>query len=128
MKNTIPIHVSHMMKKFAGVWLALCMTVGGAASSMGASAISIDVVNLPATTENVLGLPGAFDVVVTGTVVDADGVPIPGVTVSVVGTGTGTATDIDGNYSLSVPEGSTLVFSFIGFETQRIAVGAQNVI
>src|SRR5690554_3723558 len=55
---------------------------------------------------------------VRGTVVDNNGDPIPGVTVSVSGTSTGTATDLEGKYSLSVPEGSTLVFSFIGFETQ----------
>src|SRR5690606_29184305 len=35
---------------------------------------------------------------------------------------------INGNYSLNVPEGSTLVFSFIGFETQRIEVGDRSVI
>src|SRR5690606_28860939 len=52
--------------------------------------------------------------------------PLPGVTVSITGTAIGTATDLDGKYALSVPEGSTLVFSFIGFQTQRVAVGNQN--
>lgn len=70
----------------------------------------------------------AVDVVVRGRVVDQFGEPIPGVTVSVEGTSTGTATDLDGQYTLSVPEGSTLIFSFIGFETQRIAVGGQSII
>ena len=65
---------------------------------------------------------------VQGTVTDADEEPIPGVTVSVQGSSTGTATDLDGKYSLSVPEGSTLMFSFIGFETQRIEVGEQRII
>jgi len=55
------------------------------------------------------------DVIITGTVVDASGQPIPGVTVSVPGTTIGTATDLDGRYSINVPEGSTLVISFIGF-------------
>jgi TonB-linked SusC/RagA family outer membrane protein len=68
------------------------------------------------------------EVTVTGTVVDNTGEPLPGVTVSVPGTTIGTATDLDGKYSLSVPEGSTLVFSFIGFETQRIEVGERSVI
>ena len=67
-----------------------------------------------------------FDVTVKGTVTDASGEPIPGVTVSVSGTGLGTATDLDGNYSLTVPEGSTLVFSFIGFTSQNIVVGNQT--
>src|SRR5690606_28201523 len=68
------------------------------------------------------------EVTVTGTVTDESGEPIPGVTVSIPGTGIGTATDLDGKYSLSVPDGSTLVFSFIGFQTQQIAVGDQSVI
>lgn len=68
------------------------------------------------------------DVTVTGTVTDPNGDPLPGVTVSIPGTGIGTATDINGRYSLSVPEGSTLVFSFIGFESQQVAVGTQTVI
>lgn len=68
------------------------------------------------------------DVTVTGRVVDANGEPLPGVTIAIPGTTTGTATDMDGFYSLSVPEGSTLVFSFIGFETKRIEIGQQNII
>ncbi|MEX2592861.1 MAG: TonB-dependent receptor [Anditalea sp.] len=68
------------------------------------------------------------EVEITGTVVDETGEPIPGVTVSVPGTGIGTATDIEGKYTLSVPEGSTLVFSFIGFEAQQISVGDQSII
>src|SRR5690606_31149620 len=69
-----------------------------------------------------------IDVLVSGTVTDISGEPIPGVTVSVPGTTIGTATDLNGKYSLNVPEGSTLVFSFIGFETQRIEVGDQSII
>ncbi|MEX2335775.1 MAG: TonB-dependent receptor, partial [Fulvivirga sp.] len=57
-----------------------------------------------------------------------NGEPIPGVTVSVPGTAIGTATDLDGKYALSVPEGSTLVFSFIGFETQRVQIGERSII
>lgn len=70
----------------------------------------------------------AVDVTVSGTVLDQNGDPVPGVTVSVSGTGIGTATDLDGKYTLSVPDGSTLVFSFIGFEAQRIPVGDQSII
>src|SRR5690606_39817004 len=45
-------------------------------------------------------------ITVAGTVTDANGDPLPGVTVSVLGTTIGTATDLDGVYSLSVPDGS----------------------
>ncbi len=69
-----------------------------------------------------------FDVTVTGTVTDSNGEPIPGATVSVPGTSIGTATDIDGQYSITVPEGSSLVFSFIGFESQTIEVNNQSTI
>jgi len=65
---------------------------------------------------------------ITGKVTDENGEPLPGVTVSVEGSLTGTVTDLEGNYSLTVPEGSVLTFSFIGYSTQRISVGKQTVI
>lgn len=68
------------------------------------------------------------DVTITGKVTDENGEPIPGVTVSVPGTGIGTATDIDGNYSISVPEQSTLVFSFIGFNSKSIEIGGKSIL
>ncbi|WP_162633330.1 SusC/RagA family TonB-linked outer membrane protein [Echinicola strongylocentroti] len=70
------------------------------------------------------------EVNVTGTVTAvSDGLPLPGVTVKVKGTTTGTATDLDGKYSLNVPdEGAVLVFSFVGFESQEIPVEGRSVI
>tara|TARA_R110000868_G_scaffold11200_7_gene54897 strand:- start:29242 stop:32643 length:3402 start_codon:yes stop_codon:yes gene_type:complete len=68
------------------------------------------------------------DIEVSGTVTDANGTPIPGATISVPGSAIGTATDLDGKYALSVPEGATLIFSFIGFESQRVVVSNQSVI
>lgn len=70
----------------------------------------------------------AMEVTVTGTVLDQNGNPIPGVTVSIPGTGIGTATDMDGKYTITVPEESTLVFSFIGFQSQSMVVGDQSII
>ncbi|AMJ66599.1 SusC/RagA family TonB-linked outer membrane protein [Hymenobacter sp. PAMC 26628] len=64
---------------------------------------------------------------VAGTVVGSvDRLPIPGVNVLVKGTNVGTATNADGRYSLpNVPEGATLVFSFIGYKSvERPATGA----
>jgi TonB-linked SusC/RagA family outer membrane protein len=60
---------------------------------------------------------------VSGMVVDANGLPVSGVNVRVKGTTVGTASDVDGKYSVSVPDyGAVLVFSFIGFETQEIRI------
>lgn len=67
---------------------------------------------------------------VTGKVTSAeDGSTLPGVNVILQGTTTGTVTDIDGNYTVNVPEeGATLSFSFIGFTTQEVATGARSVV
>ncbi|HCT69869.1 MAG TPA: hypothetical protein DF409_01235, partial [Bacteroidales bacterium] len=64
---------------------------------------------------------------VSGKVTDAnDGQSIPGVTILVKNTSTGTITDIDGKYSLEVEPGATLVFSFVGYNTQEVIAGAQT--
>lgn len=67
---------------------------------------------------------------IQGTVTSAeDGSLLPGVNVVVKGTSIGTITSTSGQYSISVPAGSqTLVFSFIGMQTQEIAVGTSNVV
>ena len=57
---------------------------------------------------------------VSGTVVDPDGEPVIGATVKVKGTSVGTVTDFDGNFKLKVDAGATLVFTYIGFETQEL--------
>ncbi|KXX69890.1 hypothetical protein AVL50_13490 [Flammeovirga sp. SJP92] len=72
----------------------------------------------------------AQDRMITGKVTSAqDGSLLPGVNVKVKGTSTGTISDFDGNYKLSVPEGSTeLVFSFIGYTQQSVVIGSQTTI
>ena len=64
---------------------------------------------------------------ITGTVTsETDGMPLPGVNVIIQGTSNGAVTDMDGNYSIEVNENDVLVFSFIGFKQQEIAVGTQT--
>lgn len=66
---------------------------------------------------------------VSGKVSSADdGGALPGVNVVLQGTTIGTVTDIDGNYSLDAPGSGTLVFSFIGFETQEVPISNRSVI
>ncbi|MEZ3418581.1 MAG: TonB-dependent receptor [Bacteroidales bacterium] len=59
---------------------------------------------------------------VSGTVVDTSNEPLPGAGIQVSGTTIGTMTDMDGNFSISVPEGKTLSVSFIGFIPQELKV------
>ncbi len=65
---------------------------------------------------------------VTGTVTDDTETPLPGVSVIVKGTTVGTVTDIDGNFSLTVPEsGKILVFSFIGMKMQEVVITSDQI-
>ena len=64
---------------------------------------------------------------VKGTVKDATGEPIIGANVMVKGTSNGTITDIDGNYSISgANSSSVLVFTFIGYKSQEVACKGQH--
>ena len=63
---------------------------------------------------------------VTGRVTDSRNEPVVAAGVQQKGVNNGTVTDIDGRYSISVPEGSTLVFSSIGYSTVEAAVGASS--
>jgi hypothetical protein len=65
---------------------------------------------------------------ITGVVKDAGGELLPGVSGYVENTTNGTITGIDGTYQISASKDESLVFSFIGFQTQVIAVGTQQTI
>ena len=68
------------------------------------------------------------DVPVSGRVTGPDGGGLPGVTVLVKGTSIGTSTNADGSFSITAPEASTLVFSYVGYKTQEVAVGSNSAI
>ena len=59
---------------------------------------------------------------VTGTVLDDTSQPLPGVSVVIKGTTTGVSADFDGNYSINADNGDTLVFSYVGYDTQEVTV------
>jgi hypothetical protein len=65
---------------------------------------------------------------VFGTVFGEDGEPLPGVNVVVKGTTVGTVTDLNGNYNITLPNsGSELVFSYIGYVTEDVAVSGSTI-
>lgn len=65
-------------------------------------------------------------IVIKGKVTDFNGVGLAGVSVSVIGSTTGVFTDIDGNFTITVPDNSVLSFTFIGFKTENVRVGKEN--
>ena len=70
----------------------------------------------------------AQDITVSGTVKDNTGEPVIGAGVVVTGTTRGTSTDIDGKYTITCAPAAVLEFSFIGMETQNVAVGGRRTI
>lgn len=67
--------------------------------------------------------------VITGTVVDEKGEALIGAAVLVKGTSTGTVSDINGGYSVNVPaDGKILVFSYTGYNTLELEIGASNIL
>ncbi|WP_168207731.1 TonB-dependent receptor [Spirosoma sp. KCTC 42546] len=73
--------------------------------------------------------PERVDRAVTGVVTDEKGEGLPGVSVLLKGTQTGSVTDINGRYSVNVPNsGGTLIFSFIGYVSQEVLIGNRSAI
>lgn len=65
---------------------------------------------------------------ISGQVVDKNNLPLPGATVLIKNTNNGTSTDFDGNYSIKASKDVILVFSYVGYLTKEIIVGASNTI
>lgn len=74
-------------------------------------------------------LKTAADIKITGRVIDEKGLPLPGASIRVKGTKAGTTTDIDGKYSITVPDNNAvLVFTTIGYTAQEIPVNGRKTI
>lgn len=74
-----------------------------------------------------LAMGQAQQQIVSGNVTSLDdGFPLPGVTIILKGTTQGTSSDFDGNYSMNVPAGGVLVFSYVGFKTTELAVNGRT--
>ena len=68
----------------------------------------------------------AQNISVTGKVTDSDNLPLPAVSIKVSGSTQGTSTDANGNFTISVPSNASLVFTYIGFASQTIAVNGRT--
>ncbi|WP_438961563.1 SusC/RagA family TonB-linked outer membrane protein [Nonlabens sp.] len=67
-------------------------------------------------------------ITITGTVSDTSGEPVPFVNISETTTSNGTSTTVDGTYTITVQENATLVFSFIGYQSQSVEVATSQVL
>lgn len=63
---------------------------------------------------------------ISGVVLDDQGLPLPAATILVKGTANGTSTDFDGNYTLNVKKGDTIVVSYVGYSNKEIKVNNTN--
>lgn len=88
---------------------------------------NIDAMNMLEPVQKFESTSKNIDKNITGTVKDDTGVGLPGVNISIKGTTSGTSTDINGRFSLSIPDDNvTLVFSFVGYIAQEIQPGVQT--
>ncbi|SHJ45951.1 SusC/RagA family TonB-linked outer membrane protein [Pseudozobellia thermophila] len=66
--------------------------------------------------------------VISGTVIDQNGLPLPGVNILVQGTTRGTQTDFDGKYTIAADEGQTLIFTYLGLKDHTVLIEGQSVV
>ena len=93
------------------------------------SVLFIICINLDVRAANVLVTESQSQKQITGTITSkGDNMPLPGATILVKGTQNATSSDFEGNYSIDAPRGAVLVVSYVGFITQEITVGGNDVI
>lgn len=89
----------------------------------------ISVIQLPDPEKNPIIEEKDYDREISGKVIDENGEGLPGVSILVKGTNIGTVTGMDGSYSLDIPDEETvLLFSYVGYRSEEIIVGARSVI
>ncbi len=127
MKGNLPFLLLLRGKLLAGMIISLCfLSITVAQQQPADLMVQQNVFNDDGL--NINSFPKVLDVIISGTVTDQNGKPLPGVTVMVAGSSTGTVTDLNGKYSVSVPEGSDLVFSFVGYGSETRPIGDQSII
>ena len=122
MKQTYKLQLSQwsMRTPLLGTLIVFCLS----------SSFYVNAYGLNSTETGLAQNPNlSADRIVTGTVRGDNSDALPGVSVVLKGTQSGTVTDVDGKYSISIPDatGATLVFSFVGYASQEIPVGSKTV-
>lgn len=95
-------------------------------NSFWAFCLMVLLLGLPSLSQGNTNWAGEMKPIAGVVTSSADGLPLIGVTVMVKGTTSGTVTDVNGLYSLDAEEGATIVFSYTGFKTQEIVIGAET--
>jgi TonB-linked SusC/RagA family outer membrane protein len=114
------------MKKLKLKFTLLRLTVLLVVSPLGQAIHASDALTSGSSDNDLLLQQG---ITVTGKVISADDEPLPGVNITIKGTTNGTITNIDGGYSIVVPNKESVIqFSFIGYLTEEVTVGDQAVI
>ncbi|WP_428331245.1 SusC/RagA family TonB-linked outer membrane protein [Mucilaginibacter sp.] len=122
-KKHVSLHITN--KSVSQILKQLLQDYKGTISQVDDHHVLIRVEKAPVVAKSPIKVQ-QIQVKITGTVVDEKNLSIPGVNVYEKVSHKGTATDVDGKYTITVEQGSTLVFSFIGYETQEIVVNNQT--
>lgn len=126
---------THLWSKYSLSLAVCCLSFSGVANSYHLAEYKPDGYYLETAGNTLFSGYSTFAspiaITVSGTVRDAEGLGLPGVSVRLKGTSLGVTTDIEGNYRLEIPDGQedgTLVFSFVGYVQQEIPVNNRSVI
>ena len=113
--NSLKVRIVRMMKLTFAIALFASLQASAAGLSMDRFAVSTNATGIKSQ-----------DLRVTGKVTNAAGEPLAGVSVTVKGSKFGTTTGADGSYAITVPNNGVLVFSYVGYDAQEVAVGGKT--
>ena len=120
MKNNHSWNYADLRAKFPLTSKMSLILLLAASSSLSANGNAVQSNEIMLPPPSAVSQPA--DVKVIGSVKDASGEPLIGVSILVKGTTNGTVTDIDGKFTLNAPKGSVLEISYVGYKTQSVTV------
>ena len=120
MKNNHSWNYADLRAKFPLTSKMSLILLLAASSSLSANGKAVQSNEIMLPPPSAVSQPA--DVKVVGSVKDASGEPLIGVSILVKGTTNGTVTDIDGKFNLNAPKGSVLEISYVGYKTQSVTV------